>query len=220
MKSGILLLSVLLLIAEPSNVFGDVITFNDLIGFKAVAGTLTLINFDVTPVGTATVSGTPIGDTYASLGAVFPTGNYFEGGFTGPVSPPNGWINDTLDAEDRVFGVAFFTPVMAVGVHNVLFGGQPYGSRLLAYDASLALLGTAFSDTATETRDFFGLISDNPISSIEVRVAFAQGWGLDDLSFGPGTSVVPEPASLMLFSTGLTYLFGRRLVHRRRYYVR
>ena len=189
-------------------------TFNDLASFTAATQDLTYINFDVDPLGEPTLGGEEIGDTYASLGITFPTGNVFESSFGQPVSSPNGWLNDTLISGNRVFDADFSVGgVTAVGVHNVYYGSVPNGAVLSAYSGE-TLVGSVTSDGIFETLDFFGLTSDVPITRITITVISPSGWGLDDLYFGQsdGEPAVPAPGAILLgsFGAGLVSWLRRR----------
>lgn len=174
-------------------------TFNDLPSFQAATQSLTLIDFDTDPAGNSTVQGTEIGSTYTTLGVDFPTGNKF-GGLAGPVSPPTGWLNNTVVGSDRVFDATFNVGgITAVGVYNALYGGIPNGSRLDAWDASNSPLGSVLSDS-NDARDFFGLTTTSAIDHITVTVMSPSGWGLDNLYFG---QVVPLPGAFVPGVIGL-----------------
>src|SRR5690606_29752630 len=79
-------------------------TFNDLGTFLAAAPGATLVNFDTLPGGGPAALG-EIGAQYAAVGLNFPPGNRIIDGFFGPVSPPNGWLNDTFVGSDPTFDV-------------------------------------------------------------------------------------------------------------------
>jgi hypothetical protein len=186
--------------------------YNDLASFQAATTSLTHINFDLKPDGTAAPSSGPIGSTYASLGVVFPPGNNFEDGFIQPTSLPNGWINDTAVGSDRIFDANItIGGVTAAGIHNVLFATV---SRLDAYNGN-TLLESVLSDSDGNTLDFYGVTTLLPITRITITALTAispGGWGLDDLYFG---AVVPEPSSAVLFLIGTFGLAGPRLTRRR-----
>jgi hypothetical protein len=179
-------------------------SYTDLASWKAAVPSWTLVNFDTDPSGAPTVPGAPIGATYAAYGLDFPPGNLIEGGFGGPVSPPNGWINNTLVGSDRLFDVNMTVDtIFAAGVHNVFYGSWPNGAVLNAYGAGGGLLATVKSDGVAETLDFFGVTTTAPIKRVEILALNPGGWGLDDLYVG-----VPEPASAALLAVAL--LFARR----------
>lgn len=170
--------------------------YTDLMTFQAATASTRLINFDTDP------SGAPLGpggdveilSTYSAWGAVFPRGNRSVSFFGQPVSAPRGWLNDTASGSDRVFDVEFTAgDITAVGVHNVGFGGTPAGSTLRAYGDGGVLLDSVTSNALASTLDFFGVITGSPIRRVEITVADAGGWGLDDLYIG---QAVPAPTSL------------------------
>ena len=187
--------------------------FNDLTSFLAATVNVNLINFDFDPEERPTVDGTQIGGTYAALGVTFPDGNIFEANFIGPVSPPNGWLNNTFIGGDAVFDANFIVGgVTAVGVHNVFNGSIPNGGLLRAFDAANNLLESVLSDSDGNTLDFFGVTTDTPIARITISALTPNGWGLDNLYFGEAQQQAPEPGTLLLLVFGL---LGGSLARRR-----
>lgn len=177
-------------------------SFNDLATFQASTSGLTLIDFDTDLDGNPTVLGADIGSTYATLGAVFSPGNFFAG-LVGPVSSPNGWINNTSDGNGgHLFDVEFTSSdITAVGVHNALFSAGR-GALLEAFDSSDVLLGSVLSDSDDFTLDFFGVTTTGPIARVTITIYQGSGWGLDNLYFGQA-GVVPEPSSVIAMAIGL-----------------
>jgi hypothetical protein len=160
-------------------------SFNDLGAFLAAAPGATLVNFDTLPGGGPAVLG-PIGAQYAAVGLDFPPANEIIDGFGGPVSPPNGWLNNTFVGADPTFDVNITVAgVRAAGVHNVLFA-SPNGAILRAFDAAGAELESVRSDADGGTLDFFGVTTTADIARVVISVINAGGWGLDDLYVGAG----------------------------------
>ena len=189
-------------------------SYNSLAPFLSDNPGVTLINFDTVPGGGAAPNSGDIGNTYASLGVTFSSGNQFTSSFAGPVSPPNGWLNNTDIGGGTIQFDADFTAsgIQAVGVFNVRFSGVPAGSLLQAFDSSSVLLGSVLSDNDGNTKDFFGLTTSSDIARITITVAAAQGFGLDDLYFGPAgagpSNSVPDTASTLgLLAIGLLAVF-------------
>ena len=179
-------------------------SFNDLASFQAATTSLTLIDFNTDPAGDPTVDNVEIGNTYASVGAVFSAGNIFESAFIGPASPPMGWLSNS-GAPASVFEVGFTIPgITAVGVVNVLVASQ---ATLTAFDAANNPLELVLSDNDGFSLDFFGVTTASDIARVTIVFDGRSGWGLDDLYFGAvGSHSVPEPGSLALLGLGLAGL--------------
>ena len=162
--------------------------FTDLGDFLAAVPDAQLVNFDTLPDGSTAPLG-EIGALYGDLGLSFPAGNRIVGTFGGPVSPPQGWLNDTQVGSDRIFDVDITVAgVRAAGVHNVLFGSFPNGGVLRAFDADGNELESVTSDGIGDTLDFFGVTTDADIARVVITVLNPMGWGLDDLWIGEGGS--------------------------------
>ena len=209
MKRSILALTLGATLAAAAPSGAD--SFNDLASFQAATASLTLIDFNTDPSGDPTVDNSEIGNTYASLGAVFPAGNVFEEAFIRPASPPMGWLSNT-GAPTSVFEVNFAIPgISAIGVVNVSNASR---ATLSAFDSADNLLGSALSDSDLFSLDFFGVTTASDISRVTIAFDGISGWGLDDLYFGAaGGHSVPEPGTLALLGLGLA---GLGLVRRRR----
>lgn len=160
-------------------------TFNNLSDFLAAVPDATLVNFDTVPGGGPAALG-EIGGQYSALGLNFPPGNLISSVFFGPVSPPNGWLNNTFVGSDPTFDVNITGPgVRAVGVHNVA-AAAPNGAILRAFDSGGTELESVSSDTDPGSLDFFGVTTDADIARVTISVINAGGWGLDDLYIGEG----------------------------------
>lgn len=180
-------------------------SYTDLPTFLAATSNLTLVNFDTDPDGVS-FSGALTG-VYSEWGVEF-QGEDYSSSASGPVSSPNAWfVSGSTTPFDAVFTIGGVT---AVGLHHALFSGQS-GATLYAYDSGDNLLESAISDSDGDTLDFFGVITDEPISWFEVILNQPPGgWALDDLYFGgPGAGKkgnggeIPEPGTLALVGAGL-----------------
>jgi len=157
--------------------------FNDLESFLAAARGARLVNFDALPSGLAAAPG-PIGMQYGVLGLSFPPANLITESFAGPVSPPNGWLNDTVVGSDHVFDVDITIPgVRAVGVRNVRLTA-PNKAVLTALDSSGRVLDSVISDADQTTPDFYGVTTGADIARVTIAVRDGGAWGLDDLWVG------------------------------------
>jgi hypothetical protein len=181
----------------------------------------TIIDFE------AVASGTVLTNQYAGLGVTF---SAFEnaglvdsiviaGSAIGiPDSPPNNsgnfWGNtDTIAFGNRwdVLRVSFTNPAANVNWYTGTLGGLSITFN--AYDSGGNLLQSVVSGTQSQGGPFvFTSFAVSGIAYFEgLQPADDWGWGMDNLSFDPGTAAnVPEPGSLSLLALGLAGWGARR----------
>jgi len=217
--------SLLLAAVSSSPAFaGSITTYSDRATFTAaVGGSPTVEDFGDTsrfPISTGVLnSSTNLPGIGITPGLIQPgvtystpigTGNFFNidagGGFTGGF----------LDSIFRGFPltVTFDGPVSGFGFDTNQFMGNAFDVTIsfLAgnpYNAQLPVPAGGFS--------FFGFTSDSQDITSAVISGIGSGFSfaLDNFTFsdvGPGTTVIPLPAPLLLLATGLFTLgvFGRR----------
>lgn len=178
------------------------IFINDYAGFAAVAGPLSVIDFETQPNGQPSQAGVHITQTYNydTYGAHFSTPNVTPilagnpvGGFslraTIPAPEPTSrtWIiADPLD------------PAYAVGAR---YAGNSY---FYAYDAQGLLIDYAYY-SQPGNNNFLGIVSDVPIDYV---IFDRLSWiaSINDFHF----AAIPEPGSVVLLAAGAGWLFRAR----------
>lgn len=98
-------------------------------------------------------------------------------------------------------------------------GGSGMGLLLTMSDGSSTFVAPEISNA---TDNFWGFTADTYFTSVSIVAAtqggIAETYHLDNLVFGntPATAAVPEPATMLLFGTGLIGLIGSRSRTKRR----
>jgi len=196
----------LLLSIVTNSVFAAFVTYTSESNWQTAAGTTILEDFQSYSVNTQITSLPLLGVDFEMLaGGGYPaTYNHFSDG-SGYGSMhlsnfPNG-IGGTNQWDDIILNVMPGYQVTALGFWN----GDGQSDTLMAtvYDASDNVLGTvgAFKDT------FAGFVSDVPIARVVFDGDTGDGWNhLDGLQ--TNANVVPVPAAVWLFVSGLLGLIG------------
>ncbi len=176
------------------------VTFTDVNKFRAAAGIIHEINFELLPDGSPSVDDTPI----------TPEFNYTDQGvtFSSPfpelsvAGEPGYFALDSQFAETtgRNWIIAdLVTPATAVGIF------VPGNTTLSVFDSDDLLIGSA-SLGGTGGGLFLGIVSDVPIArAIEDRGS--SGEIMESFLFTP----IPEPTTLLLLFAGSAGVFARRV---------
>ncbi len=175
------------------------VTYTDVDEFRAAAGNVHEINFELLPDGSPSVDGT----------LITPDFNYTDQGvtFSSPFprlsveGSPGFFVLDSqlADSSGRNWLIAdLVTPATAVGI---FFPGH---TTLSVFDSDDLLIGDA-SLVGTGGGNFLGIVSDIPIArAIEDRGA--SGESMESFLFAP----IPEPTTLLLLGAGAVGVLARR----------
>lgn len=203
-----------------SSVNAAVVSFeNDQAGWQAAAGSpgsVTLIDFE-SITGSTTV---PIaGDEFSSFAgqptfAVAPQSEFAELFVGSPTSqiptPPSGdnMFHPTCDLScEGIVTLTFGTPVTSVGAIFVDVEGD-FATTGFSLTPGASVPEVSFSrNQGGGSFSFLGLVSDSPFTSVDIHFATRPGSDgvlIDDLQY----AVVPVPAAVWLFGSGLLGLIG------------
>lgn len=182
------------------------------------------INFDVLPNGDPVGSPWAISDQYISWGVTFSGYNLpYATAWASPngefASSPNILIYHENNPWYPIY-MDFVSPHSgSVNFALISVGDSEVTSSLLGSDFSTVIDSVAVTNPGTD-RGLHNInlvtLSGNDIYRVKFETTIPwerDGWGVDDISFGPGTGVVPEPASLSFLGLGLLgFVFKRRKI--------
>ena len=185
-----------------------VVSYTDELTFQAaMTGSFTLANLDNAPFTTGTVS--PNDANFLLLGIDVITQTSIVDGQAFQISKP-GRDRLLLNGSGSIgadFAFDFLTPQNGVGVlPNVGDGGR------IRIFSGLNLTGTLLGEAnfGAPAGSFGGISSDQAFRSVQITCDFDPDFkcGLYDLQFGTSAplSVVPLPAALPLFGSGLAFM--------------
>ncbi len=116
-----------------------------------------------------------------------------------------------LDNGSDGFSSITFDFTVEVDAFGFNWGASDYSWTLSAYDNSGTLLETYTMPITSSSNngDFYG-ISASAISYAELKLTSNSDWVMIDNFTTAGNAPVPEPATMLLFGTGLVGLVGMR----------
>lgn len=172
------------------------------IGYGGIAKA-TLLDFEDIPDLTS------VGDYYASYGVHFSDAISLTAGFSlneFDFPPSSG---DVAIGDDWApIEITFDNPTQDI------FANFTYGSQLTfsAYDATASLIGT-YTHPSFENYGFTEQIalSFTGVSSLIIAGEWDGSYIMDDFNFNSVAAPVPEPATMLLFGTGLAGIVGSRI---------
>ncbi len=190
---------------------------NDETGWQAAAGgsgSVTLIDFEsITGSSTVPIVGDEFssfaGQPFFALAPQSESAELFVGNPTSQVpTPPSGvnMFHPTCDAScEGIVTLAFDTPITSVGA---IFVDVERDFDTTGFSLTPGATVPEVSFTSSQAQfAFLGLVSDSPFTSVDIHFATAPGVDgvlIDDLQY----AVVPVPAAVWLFGSGLLGLIG------------
>jgi len=177
------------------------ITFDNRVAWQTAVGAgVNTINFE----GIAPAGGTSVFADLVLSGVDFGAATVADPGIGSFISA---WGTGAMLFAYGVFApktIAFSTPVSAFGFGYgatacIVVAPCPNGSVSITLSSGDTIFG---SGGPMPPMQFIGVISSEPLTSVSLQI-LPSLQVVDDFSFVPATSQVPEPASFVLLATGL-----------------
>jgi len=180
----------------------------------------TVINFDGLAGLPALGLGETLGAQYAALGVTFDVPNFGAYATNGVLatssllnSDPNVvWVDQGGGSEGALalgMNINFSSPQSRVGLYMEGSAGSTFTLQVFAGATLLETLTSGLAPGGIALEGFLALENANITRAVVYSTSPTdQNWNfsVDDLKFESGAPVVPEPASLLLFGTGLVGL--------------